>query len=113
VNGYGQVSFGPRGKAKNYLAHRVVYIHFKGAIPDGFQPDHLCRNPKCVNPSHLEAVTQAENVRRQSNVKLNFRSVSNIRRLLHNGHAGADIARRYGVCQSTICHIKKGRRWAE
>jgi hypothetical protein len=36
----------------------------KGAIPDGLELDHLCRNPSCVNPDHLEAVTHQVNMSR-------------------------------------------------
>lgn len=42
-------------------AHRVVYEHLAGPIPDGFVLDHLCRVPACVNPAHLEPVTQRTN----------------------------------------------------
>ena len=59
--GYGQVYFngGPR------LAHRVVYQMLKGPLPVG-KPhiDHLCRNHSCVNPDHLEPVTNKENLHR-------------------------------------------------
>lgn len=46
------------------LAHRVSYEIANGPIPDGMVLDHLCRNPACVNPAHLDAVPQRENVRR-------------------------------------------------
>lgn len=46
------------------IAHRYVYEQVVGPIPDGLQLDHLCRNPGCVNPDHLEPVTAAENLRR-------------------------------------------------
>jgi len=57
---YGQFSDGK----KQVMAHRWSYEHFVGPIPKGLTIDHLCRNPKCVNPKHLEAVTIKENVLR-------------------------------------------------
>ena len=45
-------------------AHRVSWQIHRGRIPAGLVMDHLCRNPSCVNPDHLEPVTQQENLRR-------------------------------------------------
>lgn len=50
-------------------AHRVAYTLLKGEIPAGLMLDHLCRNPKCVNPGHLEAVDNRENVQRGYNAR--------------------------------------------
>lgn len=49
---------------KDARAHRVSYELYVGAIPCGLTIDHLCRNKSCVNPDHLEAVTNRENVLR-------------------------------------------------
>lgn len=49
---------------RTWKAHRVVYTAYFGAIPDGLTLDHLCFNPRCVNPAHLEPVTNRENVQR-------------------------------------------------
>lgn len=58
--GYGQVSV--QGVHKR--AHRVAYELLVGPIPEGLTLDHTCRNPRCVNPAHLEPVTSRENVLR-------------------------------------------------
>ena len=67
--GYGQVWLGDR----MWLAHRIVYEALVGPIPDGLQIDHLCRNPGCVNPMHLEPVTSWENSRRGGSFTHNTR----------------------------------------
>lgn len=45
--------------------HRRAYEIANGAIPEGLTVDHLCFNPACCNPAHMEVVTLAENLRRQ------------------------------------------------
>jgi len=45
-------------------AHRLAYEIMRGPIPEGLTLDHLCRNRGCVNPAHLEPVTNRENVLR-------------------------------------------------
>lgn len=62
--GYGR--FHLDGKMR--LAHRVAYEGMVGAIPEAAQLDHLCRTRRCVNPSHLEPVTQRENILRGESV---------------------------------------------
>jgi hypothetical protein len=51
-------------KNKRYSTHRLSYVTNKGAIPDKYVVDHLCRVHNCCNPLHLEAVTHAENIYR-------------------------------------------------
>lgn len=46
---------------KSIAAHRFAYQDIKGDIPKGLQLDHLCMNKLCVNPDHLEPVTNSEN----------------------------------------------------
>jgi hypothetical protein len=61
-SGYGMFGGGYAGKVTT--AHRWIYDRVVGPIPAGMVIDHLCRNKSCVNPDHLEAVTQSINLRR-------------------------------------------------
>ena len=58
--GYGLMGAGGR----KYRVHRFAYELLVGPIPDGLVLDHLCRVRNCVNPAHLEPVTDLENILR-------------------------------------------------
>lgn len=59
--GYGRFYPGKPGPV-SIAAHRFAYEVEVGPIPDGLVLDHTCRVRLCVNPAHLDAVTQRENV---------------------------------------------------
>lgn len=57
-SGYGKINI----NKKSWLAHRFVLFLKNGFIDSEKVVDHLCKNPSCVNPEHLELVTQKENI---------------------------------------------------
>lgn len=59
--GYGRIRV---GNTKSSLCHRAAYQTIVGPIPDGLFLDHLCRNPSCWRPDHLQPVTARENAHR-------------------------------------------------
>lgn len=62
--GYGSYRLNVDGRSFAAQAHRLAYEDQHGPISDGLVIDHLCRNPACVNPDHMEVVTRGENVLR-------------------------------------------------
>lgn len=73
-DGYGNASV----NGHSIKVHRFLYENLVGKIQQGYEPDHLCRNRRCVNPDHLEIVTHGENVRRGNSTKK--------RQFCHRGH---------------------------
>lgn len=53
-------------RGKRTQAHVIAYEINGGVVPEGHVVDHLCRNTWCVNPNHLEAVTQHVNMQRSA-----------------------------------------------
>lgn len=110
-DGYGKFRF----HQKTLLAHRVIYEIVKGPIPEGLYPDHLCRVRCCVNPYHIELVTNRENILRGSNMAAKY-----IKRThCNNGHEltpentvkryDSKTARRCRICSNVVA-LKKYHR---
>lgn len=80
LNSYGYAEMKLDGRYQ--MAHRVAYQQIVGPIPEGLQLDHLCRVRHCVNPAHLEPVTNRENsLRGEGPAARNAR-----KRTCHRGH---------------------------
>lgn len=109
--GYGIVGTNRDGTFK---AHRVSYERAKGRIPDGFDLDHLCRNRRCINPEHLEPVTNAVNARRGAKSKLTWDVVRSIRaEYAAGGTTFRKLAAKHGTTGCNVSNIINGKRWKE
>jgi len=118
-NGYGQLSV-PGGVA---YAHHISYVIHHGPIPTGLYVCHTCDVQTCVNPAHLFAATQRENMRdmalkgRSSHGegrpchKLTESDIPIILQMRAEGNKLRDIGDRFGVGAATISAICLGRRW--
>jgi DNA-binding CsgD family transcriptional regulator len=100
--GYGKVTI----NTINHSVHRLFYTEAKGPIPVGYDIDHLCKNIRCVNPDHLEAVTRTVNIRRSSITKLTKEDVEKIRALYKKGnHTQLEIAKMFNINHAYVSNI--------
>lgn len=104
--------YGLLGRGKDRYAHRVAYREAYGEIPDGLELDHLCRNRRCVNPEHLEAVTHHVNLLRGNTIP-----ARNARKThCPNGHAYDETntyvsaARGYRQCRACGAALQRTKR---
>ena len=100
------------GTARVY-AHRWAYEAEHGPIPDGLHIDHLCRNRRCVNVAHLEAVTSGENTRRGRAAESAKERAAN-RTHCPSGHeySGENVViRRNGKRYCRECRLAASRAW--
>lgn len=112
--GYGQMSVNNRKK----LVHRLSYELNIGEIPPNYEIDHLCHNPKCLNPGHLRAVTSSVNMqnrkavqkRNASGVKGVYKQPGRSKWLVTIGHKGKSI---YIGTYETLDEAKKARQAKE
>lgn len=95
----------------NVLAHRYYYQLHIGPIPIGLTLDHLCRVRHCVNPAHLDPVTQLVNTHRGERCKINAGIAKEIRIAIRSGERHKDIAPRYGISKALVHHIATDRVW--
>ena len=108
-----------------HRAHRASWLVHYGDIPAGMCVCHKCDTPLCVNPEHLFVGTASDNMRdaiKKGRLKrrgddsprriLSEADVKRIRKLRRAGRSGKNLAKEYGVCQSTIASANTGRNWS-
>jgi len=64
IGGYGRFRRSSKVGGHTDMAHRYSYEYFIRKIPKTMQLDHLCAVRNCVNPYHLEVVTNQQNIQR-------------------------------------------------
>ncbi len=107
-NGYAIVGTNRDG---TFRAARVAYERKHGPLGT-LMPDHSCRRRRCINPDHLEPVTNRVNSQRGARAKLTPEDVREIRRLREDENLSLrKLGKRFGVHSTTIFDLLKRGRW--
>ena len=123
--GYGSIQI---GDGKTESVHRLAYELWVGEIPEGLHVLHKCDTPKCINPDHLFAGTNQDNVtdkinkgraftgnhkgEKNENSKLTNGKISRIKKMIEKGNFNqTEIGKMFDVSRQTICGINRGKRW--
>jgi hypothetical protein len=107
------------GKSITKRAHRVIWVWKNGPIPDGFIVRHICDNPSCVNPDHLEIGTYKDNTKdmlkrgraSRHTAKLTDKDIKFIRKAYIPYKNSEKLAAIFGVCSRQIRKIANKEQW--
>lgn len=120
------------GKLTRYRLHRLIYCqahNLKLEDIKGQLVRHICDNPRCINPEHLQIGTYQDNSRdmvergrslvgsRHPKSKLTEEQVADVRRRYVRGHKSHNqgnahlLAAEFGVSREMITRICRGDSW--
>lgn len=121
------------GSKESIKAYRLSYAIFNGPIEKGLMVRHLCNNPPCINPLHLELGTHKDNHNDMvkagrnpnpknykynplagadnPNAKLTIAQVIEIRNLHEQGFKIKELVERYGLPKGTIGNVVNRNTW--
>lgn len=94
------------GGGQSRPAHAVTWEHYNGPVPDGLELDHLCREPRCINPLHVEPVPHRVNVLRGESPLI----VLHREQRCAKGHPASESYRRRDTGRVVFCRTCRNER---
>lgn len=99
-----------RGHAPKIMYHRYIWETAKGAIPAGYEIDHLCRNRACCNIEHLQCIPIGEHKKKHNSTRYAERQNKAYKYWLeHSNISGTKLGALFDVSFGTAC--KWVRKW--
>lgn len=109
-HGYGRIAWGDDTR----FTHRIALELAQGSIPDGLVVDHLCRNPPCFNPAHLQAVQQRTNLLRGETVPASRSAITHCPQGHEYDSANTYLSKRgQRHCRTCLNTRSRARYWAK
>jgi hypothetical protein len=109
AQGYGKFSY----LGESRLAHHISWLLSGKSLSYGEQLDHLCRNRKCIRPSHLELVNNQINSQRGARSTLTPVLVRRIRSLYKSGRfTYRSLASYLDIGKGAVDFVLRGLTWS-
>lgn len=123
-DGYLQITLCKGGKKFKRPLHKLVMMLFVGPVPKGYEVNHKDGNKRNAKQTNLEYLTKSENTKHaialgligsgetHPMAKLNNKDIRVIKHRLKAGENYGPIARDFGVSNTNIGDINRGRIWS-
>ena len=99
-----------KGRAPLVMYHRYAWEQQHGAIPEGYEIDHMCHNRACCNIDHLQCIPGVEHTIKHNKTRYADRQeAAKGYWLSHPDITGIALGEKFGVGHSTAC--KWVRQW--
>lgn len=105
-DGYIRIYAGKDSLPRMQFLHRMVWEGYYGAIPEGYEVDHMCRNRRCCNVAHLQLLEISEHKSKTNKERYKIRS-EGIEFAIQEGFPLKQIAKAFDVCYHTVVRHKR------
>lgn len=106
IDGYHRVYNGVNATPRCIFLHRSTWEVIHGPVPEGYELDHLCRNRRCCNPSHLQLLTRSQH-KTKTNLERYAVRIAAIITDIQSGLNTKCIAEKHGVSSHTVTRYKR------
>lgn len=123
-DGYRYLNIDIYGKKYTFILHQIIWVYFRGPVPEGYEVDHIDNNKLNNSVDNLQLLTPEQNNKKGGllnrgagnkgfKAKLDEEKVRELRSLYDSKSMSlGGLAKKFGICRSHAERIGKREKWA-